>query len=640
MVRMLEFVWVASQRLVRLLAGKVSLPEQPLGEVVADRIRLLRVMGLSPWPLTVLLLAGHVVTAAGPAAIAVATGFLAGAVVDASAAGSVGAADMLIPVGSLALALLGQGLGELLVDTVGQVASRQVDRRVRHQVRRVALTPEGITHLEQPGYQDDLRRGSDLGISWRIRSPGTAATGHVLVLFRLVAAGFAALVVARFSALLAIGLLAAAVLIRAVVRVQWVELQAREEALTGEQRKVTYWTDLAMTSPAAKEVRLFGLADWVTARRHIMELSWVQRVWRTKNVVYARQGSVAALAVVSVGSALSVLGLATVNGTIGVDELAMYVAASMAVLSFSILDLEQFDVEHGIGAIRAFDRLTRHTDVATATGRSVPEFVAPPVIRFQDVSFRYPASDRFVLNQLSLEIRSGERVAVVGVNGAGKTTMMKLLTGLYQPTGGRLTIDGVDLAALDPAAWRRRLTILFQDFIRYPLSAEQNVSLGVGDLPVDPEAVRAALCDAGADEFVNHLPRGGHSLLTPSRTGGVELSGGQWQRLALARALYAVRQGAHIVVLDEPTAHLDVRAEAAFFDDVVAAATGVTVVLISHRLSTVRRADRVLVLDGGAITQEGDHDTLLARGGEYARLFRLQAARFADPAAPSAGVNR
>jgi len=417
---MLESVWRVSQRLVRIVAGGVALPERPFRDVVSERVLLLRMMGLAPRPLNALLLAGHVVTAAAPAALAVATGVLVGAVVDALAAGSMAVVEMLVPVGFFALVLLSQELGRLLINTVGLVASRQVDRRVRHELRRIALAPAGVAHLEDPVYQDELRRGSDLGISWRVRSPGTAAIGQVLVLFRLVSAVLAAVLVARFSLLLAVALMATAVLMRAVVRAQWVELQAREETLADEKRKVSYWMDLAATAPAAKEVRLFGLGAWVTAHRHATELGWVRRVWRTKNVVYKRQAPVALLAVVSVGTTFLVLGLATVNRTIGVDELAMYMSASMAALSFSILDLEQFDLEHGLGAVRAFDRLARRSAAASVTGRPVPDSAAPPVIRFHDVTFRYPGTDTPVLDGLDLEIRSGEVVAVVGVNGAGK----------------------------------------------------------------------------------------------------------------------------------------------------------------------------------------------------------------------------
>ncbi|WP_053170527.1 ATP-binding cassette domain-containing protein [Streptomyces sp. SBT349] len=637
---MLDLTWRASQRLVRILAGGVCLPERPFRDVLGERMRLLQIMGLAPWPLTALLLAGHIMTAVAPAALALATGVLVSAVTDARAAGSVDTTGMLVAAGFFALVSLGWELGNLLVSTVGPLANRQIDRRVRDRLRRMSLTPPGIAHLEEPAYQDDLRRASDLGISWRVRSPGTAATGYVLVLFRLVSALVAAVLLARFSLVLAAALVAAAGLMRAVARAQWVELQTREEALAGEKRKATYWMDLAASASAAKEVRLFGLGEWVTARRHTAELGWVRQVWQIRNAVYARQATTAVLAVISAGSALLVLGLATRNGTIGVDKLAMYMAASTAVLSFSKLDLEQFDMEHGVGAVRAFDRLAQRSGVAVAGGKPLPDTAAPPVIRFHDVSFRYPGADVPVLDGLNLEIRSGEVIAVVGINGAGKTTMMKLLAGLYAPSGGRLTVDGIDVAALDPAAWRQRLTMLFQDFIHYPLSAERNVSLGAGHRPVDPAAVRAALRDTGADEFVRELPLGGRTPVTRSRAGGIELSGGQWQRFALARILYAVRQGAQVVVLDEPTAHLDVRAEAAFFDEVVAAAAGATVALISHRLSTVRRADRILVLDGGTITQTGDHDTLITRGGEYARLFQRQAALFTDPAPPSTEVIR
>jgi ATP-binding cassette subfamily B protein len=244
-----------------------------------------------------------------------------------------------------------------------------------------------------------------------------------------------------------------------------------------------------------------------------------------------------------------------------------------------------------------------------------------------------------VLRDLDLVIEAGRSTAIVGLNGAGKTTLVKLLAGLYRPTEGRITADGADLADQPYPAWQRNLAAIFQDFIRYELSFDENVAIGV------PEAVRgsappaAATARAGAGEVRAALPSGGATVLSSSYPAGVDLSGGQWQRVALARVFHAVDHGASVLILDEPTAALDVRAEADFFDRVLDLSTGLTSVMISHRFSTVRRADHIVVLENGAVTQQGPHEALLAAEGRYAELFRLQAQRFEAAGAVSGADN-
>ncbi len=240
-------------------------------------------------------------------------------------------------------------------------------------------------------------------------------------------------------------------------------------------------------------------------------------------------------------------------------------------------------------------------------------------IRFRDLSFSYPGAPRPVLDGFDLTIPAGSSLAIVGQNGAGKTTLAKLLCRLYDPQRGAIEVDGVDLRELDLEAWRARLAAVFQDFIRFERPLRENVApAGAPD-----EVVAEALREAGADRLA--------SLDTPlarGYEGGTELSGGQWQRVALARALCAVRLGAGLVLLDEPTAQLDVRGEAEIFDRILAATRGVTTVLVSHRFSTVRHADRICVVEDGRVVELGSHDELMARGGRYRTMFDLQARRF------------
>ncbi|HEX2486556.1 MAG TPA: ABC transporter ATP-binding protein, partial [Myxococcota bacterium] len=229
-------------------------------------------------------------------------------------------------------------------------------------------------------------------------------------------------------------------------------------------------------------------------------------------------------------------------------------------------------------------------------------------------------------------IPAGSSLAIVGQNGAGKTTLAKLLCRLYDPQAGAIELDGVDLRALDVDAWRARVTAVFQDFVRFELPLRDNVAPdalgappgGARDAALD-DAVRAALAEAGAADLAAL-----DTILARGYPGGTDLSGGQWQRVALARALCAVRRGAGLVLLDEPTAQLDVRGEAEIFDRILAATRRATTILISHRFSTVRHADRICVLERGRVAELGSHDELMAAGGRYRTMFELQASRFGE----------
>jgi ABC-type multidrug transport system fused ATPase/permease subunit len=239
-------------------------------------------------------------------------------------------------------------------------------------------------------------------------------------------------------------------------------------------------------------------------------------------------------------------------------------------------------------------------------------------IRFQAVSFAYPGGAP-VLEGLNLTIPAGTSLAIVGQNGAGKTTLAKLLCRLYDPQAGSIEIDGVDLRELDLDAWRRRLTAVFQDFTRFELPLRDNVApRGAPDAVVEH-----ALAEAGAAHLADL-----NTILARGYTGGTDLSGGQWQRVALARALCAVELGAGVVLLDEPTAQLDVRGEAEIFDRILAATRQCTTILISHRFSTVRHADRICVLEHGRVIELGTHAELMALNGRYRTMFDLQAQRF------------
>jgi len=276
-------------------------------------------------------------------------------------------------------------------------------------------------------------------------------------------------------------------------------------------------------------------------------------------------------------------------------------------------------------AAQAVDAVLRLGDAMAAAGSLAPGTrtaagMPAEAVRFRGVTFAYESSEP-VLDGFDLDIPAGTSLAIVGQNGAGKTTLAKLLCRLYDPQGGAVEIDGVDLRELDLDGWRRRVAAVFQDFVRYELPLRDNVApTGAPD-----DEILAALQQAGG------LGLGDlDTVLARGYDRGTDLSGGQWQRVALARALCAVRLGAGMVILDEPTAQLDVRGEAEIFDRILEATSSCTTILVSHRFSTVRHADRICVLEAGRVVELGSHDELMARGGRYHTMFELQASRFAE----------
>ncbi len=246
-------------------------------------------------------------------------------------------------------------------------------------------------------------------------------------------------------------------------------------------------------------------------------------------------------------------------------------------------------------------------------------------IEVRGLSFRYPESDREALREISLTVRPGEHVALVGENGSGKTTLIKLLCRLYDPSSGSIRVDGEDLRCFETAEWRNQISVIFQDYARYHMTGRDNIRFGNIELPPEDGRVEEASRAAGAHEVLAGLPRGYETVLGKTFEAGEELSVGEWQKVALARALVGDSQ---VLVLDEPTSSLDARAEYEVYSRFHRFSKGKTVFLISHRLSTVRMADRIHVFAGGEIVESGTHDELVLRGGAYARMFELQARNY------------
>ena len=404
-------------------------------------------------------------------------------------------------------------------------------------------------------------------------------------------------------------------------------------------RRAEYFKRIGLRPEWAKEQRIFGLGAWVVDRFGGEWSKVMAELCRVRKVGTARLALLVAAVAVANGVALEFL----VARRPGAGELAVVLQALLGAAALAAQDGDVY-IEDGARQVPDVQRVERM--VADRTSREQrsprdsgltaldlvdkPEGAAPVrEIRFERVSFAYPGREAHpVYQDLDLTIEGGASLAVVGVNGAGKTTLVKLLTGLARPTSGRITVDGADLADLPPEEWRHQIAAVFQDFVHYPLSARDNLAFGAPDASVTDDELWTAAERAGARQLLERLPDGLETVLSRRYVGGVDLSGGQWQRIALARALLAVLHGARVLLLDEPTAQLDVRAEADLYDRFLELTRGLTSVLISHRFSTVRRAGRILVLDGGRIAEDGTHESLLAAGGLYADMFRAQAARF------------
>ncbi len=399
-------------------------------------------------------------------------------------------------------------------------------------------------------------------------------------------------------------------------------------ARTPARRELDYLRYLGASDRAAKEVKIFGLSGFITRRYRTL----ADEIYEANRHVATRRASWGSLwaAVGTAGyyAAYAVIVYRTATGVFSVGDLT-FLAGSFRRLRRLLEGM-----------------LTRFSDIADralyledlfAFFALEPQVVSPsadpapfPVpiregFRLEGVGFRYPGTERWVLRDLTLTIRAGETVALVGANGAGKTTLTKLLTRLYDPTEGRLLLDGRDLRHYDLDDLRRHVGVIFQDFVRYHMTAGDNLATGRIEAAGEEAALRRAAEQSLASEVIAGLPGGYDQMLGRRFAGGVELSGGQWQKVALGRAYL---RDAQLLVLDEPTAALDARAEHAVFERFADLTQGTTAVLISHRFSTVRMADRILVLDGGQLVEEGSHEALVARGGRYAELFALQASGY------------
>jgi ATP-binding cassette subfamily B protein len=520
--------------------------------------------------------------------------------------------------------------------SLGELITRRVDGKASDRLIGDALRTPGIGPLEDQELLDDLSDSADQ-LEFGFRTPGRACAGLVALIARyLQLVGLIVVVGVVFSWLAAAALFTATMLFRYGQRGGLRKYSAVFRANVNLRRRNYYFRRVGLDPPAAKELRVFGLAPWVRDRYRETYLEYMGPVWKERRRIYLVPFLlITAFALIVSAGALAALGQSAAHGNIALRDLALTFQAAIAVINlgshYPEADTQtQFGMLSYAGMI-GFERGVERYEGSTVQLEPVcsPKGLPQDELRFEAVSFGYPSSDRTVLNELELAIPAGKSTAIVGLNGAGKTTLVKLLGRLYEPDSGRITTDRIDIRHFPIEDWHRQIGIIFQDFNCYELSAADNI--GFGSIPHlnDREAIREAARKAGILKAIERLPKGFDTPLSRQYEGGADLSGGQWQRIAIARALFALQGGASILVLDEPTAALDVRAEAEFFDNFVELTRGVTTVLISHRFSSVRHADGIVVLQGGRVVEKGTHEELLAAKGRYEKLFQLQAERFA-----------
>jgi ATP-binding cassette subfamily B protein len=497
------------------------------------------------------------------------------------------------------------------------------------ELTHACVGPPGMGHLEDPRLTTDLTmaRDFDLGISGPPLSISMDFIASGLVEF--VGGVASALVLAAYAWWAPVLLVGAWLATHWLLRESAVWFDRNTDEVRDAQRHADYAYRLAVDPPAAKELRLFGLAAWTverftSRRKKLLDLQWRATRLRERPVLWSLLLVLSANLVVfwaiarDAAEGRMALGLAVTfaSAAVGTSMIA-FGGLSWALDGASAPAVAVLRLREAMAAAGAL-RKGAHTAEDDLLHRPMPA----REIRFRNVTFGYPAAESAgapVLRGFDLTIPAGSSLAIVGQNGAGKTTLAKLLCRLYDPQDGAIEIDGVDLRDLDLNAWRGRLTAVFQDFIRFELSLRENVApAGAPD-----NVIQAALAEAGAERLANL-----DTILARGYEGGTDLSGGQWQRIALARALCAVKMGAGLVLLDEPTAQLDVRGEAEIFERILSATRHATTILISHRFSTVRHADRICVLEHGRVIELGTHDELMALGGRYRTMFDMQASRF------------
>jgi len=549
-----------------------------------------------------------------PAAFAIAMGVLVGAVQ--------GGDSLVYPLAvSGVIFVLLQVLGPIHTAAGANLGDRTA-AWLYDRLTETCVRPPGMGHLEDATLTSDLTvaRDFDLGMTGPPLSISMDFIANGMA--EMIGGVVSAAILARYAWWAPLVLAGAWLATHWLLRESAVWFDRNTDEVRAAQRDADYAYRLAVDPPASKELRLFGLAGWtierfIARRIRLHELQYAATRLREKPVIWSMLLVVSANVIVFWS-----LANAAADGRLTLAEAVVYVqcAIGVSMIAFGGFSWALDGSAAPVAAVLRLEPKMRPAGALPSGNRSAAAMPARE-IRLRDVMFSYPGG-AVVLEHFDLTIPAGSSLAIVGQNGAGKTTIAKLLCRLYDPQSGAIEIDGINLRDFDLASWRSRLAAVFQDFIRLELPLRDNVApAGAPD-----EAIASALASAGAANLASL-----DTVLARGYDGGTDLSGGQWQRIALARALCAVSLGAGVVLLDEPTAQLDVRGESEIFDRLLTATRHCTTILISHRFSTVRHADRICVLEHGRVIELGTHDELIALGGRYRTMFDLQAQRFNVP---------
>ena len=527
---------------------------------------------------------------------------------------------LLMPVLGLAAVTSLVELGGVVLQTQQQLLSQQIVWETDHRVIEAASTVD-LDAYDNAQFYERLQRAQTQGN--RPFQIAQGVLGMITALVGLISLGG---VLAAMAAPM-LGIVALAVVPAGIVAMRQSRISYDTSRILVPLYRRRWWMNHWLTAKeTAAEVRAFGLRDFLggrhdeitrevetITRRRLRRLRWERLLASLLSTVVIVTSILVLLALVEGGHVSVARGVASLGAMYMIQPRLIAVVANLGALYESALFIDDYNAFLELQAKVRGDRPT----------------VAPSGqfdrIRLDHVWFTYTSGTRPSLRDIDMEIERGQVIALVGENGSGKTTLAKLLARLYVPSQGRILWDGVDTATVDPERLRSSIAVVFQDFAHYLLTAAENVGIGRPDQAADMDAVVAAAQHAGAHEFIAQLPDGYGTLLGPEFDGGLWLSGGQWQRIALARAFF---RDAPLIILDEPTAALDAKAEHHLFESMRGLFAGRTVVLISHRFSSVRSADRIFVMRRGRIIENGSHEALMALGGLYAELFTLQAAAY------------
>jgi ATP-binding cassette subfamily B protein len=581
--------------------------------------------------LLVVLAVDAIALAVLPPTLITALGHLIGEIRDAAPGTTLGSAPGRGVLEALLLVALASGasvIAPLVHQAVAGALRVRLTGAVQARLTATVGRPTGIAHLEEPAILDSIALTSGALTTW---TPADAPAALAAIWAKratcLLAGGLISWHVWWLGPLYLLLWIAARRPIMRVVRNHVAALGGKADVM----RRAEYLRRLSTRPAAGKELRTFGLSDWLIDRFRSTWEGGMAEVWRIRSGVYRSVGRIGAAVVVAYLAGAAYVAWAAWRGELGVDAVTVTLVALALTLTTGAVDFDDIALEWMLAGTPQVDELRKEVERVeeTFTGSGSPPTAGPPSIAFVEVGFAYPnRPDHPVFDQVDLTLAAGASTAIVGVNGAGKTTLVKLLCRLHDPTAGSVEVDGVDLRDLDPTAWRRRIALVSQELLRLPLSARENIAAGA-IYADDDDGIRDVARRAGIADAIERLPMGWDTPLVPTRTGGVALSTGQWQRIALARALFAVRHGATVLVLDEPTAAMDVRSERDFFEQFLDITAGLTTVVISHRFSTVRLADEICVLSGGRVEERGSHLELIESRGHYARMFEAQARRLA-----------